>query len=205
MVMGARARIVIADDDLLTVTTTRMLLERLGYDVVGVATDGVAAVELGRSLRPDVILMDVQMPVLDGVEATRTLMREQPACVILISGRECLTDLAEQAGAMGCASKPLWADQLPALIETAQERFRRFLRLAAQAAGPEEALRKWAPLHRAVLAQSAALHITEEQAFQQLWRQPARRVVAPPRVRTARRPTARHRPGPTRTPAGNGV
>jgi AmiR/NasT family two-component response regulator len=201
--MGAKARILIADDDLLTVTTTRMLLEHLGYEVVGVATDGAAAVELGRTRRPDVILMDVQMPRLDGVQATRTLMLEQPACIVLVSGRECLTDLAEQAGAMGCASKPVWADQLATLIETARARFGRFLRVAADTASTEDALRRWTPLQRAVLAESAARHITEEQAFARLWPQPARRV-AMPRARTRSHVTGR-RPGPAPTPAGNGV
>lgn len=199
--MGATARILIADDDWLAVMTTRMLLEHLGYEIVGVATNGAAAVELGRSLRPDVILMDVQMPVLDGVQATRTLMLEQPTCAILVSGRECLTDLAEQAGAMGCAPKPLWADQVPALLAHAQERFARFLRIAKEVADPEEALRQWTVLQRAVLAQSAALHIPEEQAFRRLWRQPARRA-APPR---ARRPKTGRPSGPAPKLATNGV
>ncbi len=77
-------RIVIADDQGIVLGGLRMILEAAGMDVVGEAADGKAAIELTSRLKPDVVLMDIRMPVLDGIEATRRLVRDQPAIKILV-------------------------------------------------------------------------------------------------------------------------
>ncbi len=82
--MGGNARVLVVDDEWLAVATTRATLESLGYEVVGTASNGAAAVQLCQSLHPDVVLMDVQMPKTDGVQATREIMSQQPTCVILL-------------------------------------------------------------------------------------------------------------------------
>ena len=76
-------RVVVVDDQELVRTGFAMILERAGMTVVGQAADGVEAVELARSTRPDVVLMDVRMPRLDGIEATRQLVAELPAVKVL--------------------------------------------------------------------------------------------------------------------------
>ncbi|MFF4776655.1 response regulator [Microtetraspora fusca] len=110
-------RILIADDQTLIRSGLRAMLEtETGFDVVGEAADGAEAVEAARRLRPDVVLMDIRMPHLDGVSATRALLAQSPApCRILVLTTFHLDDYVAQAlraGASGFLLKDSTADQL---------------------------------------------------------------------------------------------
>jgi response regulator NasT len=114
-------RVLIVDDDLLTANLTRVLLEREGYLVVGKATDGLEAIELTQTLQPDVILMDVNMPILNGIEATRRIQARCPTPVVMLSADSSArtTGLARAAGARAYLSKPVLPHELGQAIAAA--------------------------------------------------------------------------------------
>jgi AmiR/NasT family two-component response regulator len=118
-------RILVCEDEGLTVLRLRKVLSRLGYEVVGAARDGEEAVREAHRLRPDVILMDVRMPKLDGVQATERITQECPTAVIMLTAfsEPELVERALAAGASGYLVKPVADDQLRPAITVARERF----------------------------------------------------------------------------------
>jgi len=108
-------RVVIADDQELVRVGFRLILERAGFDVVGEAGDGAQAIALVRETKPDVVLMDIRMPVLDGIEATRAIVAESPATRVLALTTFDLDDYvyaAVRAGASGFLLKDVTPEDL---------------------------------------------------------------------------------------------
>ena len=117
-----KIRVLIADDHRLFAETLEALLATEDrVDVVGWAQDGKEAIRLARKLRPDVILMDISMPIMDGFEATRSIRRYQTdACVLMLTGSNSRTDvdLARKAGAAGYVTKDrIAAELIEAIVE----------------------------------------------------------------------------------------
>ncbi|MEU8121240.1 response regulator transcription factor [Spirillospora sp. NPDC049024] len=117
-------KVLIADDQTLVRGGFRMILSRSGIEVVGEAADGLEAVTAARRLRPDVVLMDIRMPGMDGLEATRRVLADDPACRVLILTTFDLDQYvysALAAGASGFLLKDVTPEHLVAsvkLIET---------------------------------------------------------------------------------------
>jgi AmiR/NasT family two-component response regulator len=135
-------RMLIAEDELILAYAMRGQLEQRGVEVVGLAADGTAAVAQCRQLHPDVILMDVRMPEIDGIEGTRLIMQHCPTCVIIVTAfaDEETRTKAEAAGAMGFLSKPIQAAGVLEEVPQARARFAEFAALCAESSGVEEAL-----------------------------------------------------------------
>jgi len=126
-----RIRVVIADDESIICMDLREMLSNLGYLVVGEAGDGRSAVNLARELRPDVVLMDIKMPDMDGIEAARVLTEERIAPVVLLTAfsQRDLVDRAKEAGVVGYLVKPIQEADLAPAIEIALSRFQEFREL----------------------------------------------------------------------------
>lgn len=115
-------RIVIADDEPITRMDICEILNEAGYSVVGEASDGLDAIELCRKHKPDLVLMDVKMPLLDGLKATKVIINEELANSVVVltaySGVE-FVDRAKEAGVMGYLVKPIDEKALLPTIEVA--------------------------------------------------------------------------------------
>jgi two-component system nitrate/nitrite response regulator NarL len=118
-------RVLIVDDEPLFVQMVEALLAaESGIEVVGSAENGREAVSRALALQPDVILMDISMPVMDGVEATRIIRTRNPdACVLMLTGSSATADIdrSRQAGAAGFLTKDrIGANLLDAIVDLAQ-------------------------------------------------------------------------------------
>ena len=110
---AATARVLTVEDDPIVRADLRLVLEDAGFDVCADARDGVEAVELARSHSPDLILLDLGLPRLGGVAATRAIMRERPVPIVALTGRSpALASEAIEAGVVVCLRKPFAADHL---------------------------------------------------------------------------------------------
>jgi DNA-binding NarL/FixJ family response regulator len=112
-------RVLIADDQELIRTGFRLILTARGIDVVGEAADGAGAVDAARRLRPDVVLMDIRMPTMDGLEATRRILAHSPLCRVLMLTTFDLDRYVYAAlsiGASGFLLKDVTADHLAAAV-----------------------------------------------------------------------------------------
>jgi phosphoserine phosphatase RsbU/P len=126
-----RVRVLVCEDDGLISLTLRKALTVVGYEVIGEAKDGEEAVQLANRLQPDVILMDVSMPRLDGIEATKRIMQECPTVIIMVTAYsdEEVVQQASDAGAAGYLVKPVNNEQLQPAITLACTRFAQFAEL----------------------------------------------------------------------------
>jgi len=121
----ATMRVLIADDDPIIRLDLKQMLENLGYEVVAEGGDGQQAVDLARETQPDVCILDVKMPVMDGIEAVEIITEENIAPTILLtaySDKE-LVDRAKNAGVFAYLVKPFKPSDLPPSIEVARTRF----------------------------------------------------------------------------------
>jgi AmiR/NasT family two-component response regulator len=162
------ARVLVAEDEWLIAVTLCRQLESQGYEVVAVVGTGAAAVAACHQQEPDLVLMDIQMPQMDGLAATRTLMETCPHPVVVVTGNATLREAAEEAGAMGYAVKPLLAHEIPGVMTRAQRRFRWFMASRREASDSAGAVPSWRKLLAAARHLQQAEGDSEERAFERL-------------------------------------
>jgi len=160
-------RVVIAEDEALIRLDLKEMLEEEGYVVAGEAADGETAVSLTESLRPDLVILDVKMPVLDGISAAERIAADHLAPVVILtafSQRE-LVERARDAGAMAYLVKPFTkADLIPA-IEIAASRFQEITALESEVGTLRDRLEVRKLLDRAKGLLQSERGITEAEAF----------------------------------------
>ena len=160
-------RVVIAEDEAIIRLDLRETLEEEGYEVVGEAGRGDTAVELVRDLRPDLAILDIKMPGMDGLEAAR-LITDERLCGVLVLTAFSQRDFIEQArdaGALAYLVKPFQKSDLVPAIELAIARFRELSALADEVKGLEEQLetRKVVDRAKGILMDRHAM--SEQDAF----------------------------------------
>jgi AmiR/NasT family two-component response regulator len=165
-----RIRIIIADDESLIRMDLREMLANLGYLVVGEVGDGRSAVNLARELRPDVVIMDIKMPDMDGIDAAKILTEERIAPVILLTAysQKDLVERAKEAGVVGYMVKPFREADLVPAIEVALARFKEFEALHKEVNDLQLALetRKLVDRAKGILMDSQGL--SESDAFRKI-------------------------------------
>jgi signal transduction histidine kinase len=117
--------VVIAEDNFLLRKGIEELLKNIGHNILGTAPDGEQAIELVKNTNPDIVLMDIDMPKLNGIEATKTIMEECPVPVIILSAYDFdyLVEDASKVGISAYLSKPTNENELKRAIEIAMARF----------------------------------------------------------------------------------
>jgi len=112
-----RPRVLVVEDEFVVLLTLKVQLAAIGCEVVGTAREADAAVDLARTLRPDIVLMDLGLPGKDGAEATSAIMSEAPTRIILVTAYgDDRVDRALEAGARAVLTKPIVQEQLAKAI-----------------------------------------------------------------------------------------
>ena len=157
----------IAEDEALIRLDLKEMLEEDGYVVVGEASDGEAAVKLTESLRPDLVIMDIKMPGLDGISAAERITSDHLAPVVILTAfsQRDLVLRARDAGAMAFLVKPFTKADLVPAIEIAVSRFQEFSALESEVSNLKERLEVRKLLDRAKGILQAERGLTEPEAF----------------------------------------
>jgi AmiR/NasT family two-component response regulator len=165
-----RTRIIIADDESIVRTDLKEMLTNLGYLVVGEVGDGRSAVNLARELKPDIVIMDIKMPDMDGIEAAKILTEEQIAPVILLTafGQKELVDRAKEAGVVGYLVKPFREADLAPAIEIAASRFNEFRVVQQEVEDLQNALETRKVVDRAKGILMDTQKMSEQDAFRKI-------------------------------------
>jgi len=160
-------RVVIAEDEALIRLDLAEMLAEEGYEVAGQAEDGETAVALAESLRPDLVILDVKMPRLDGIAAAQRIASQRIAPVLILTAfsQRDLVEQARDAGAMAYVVKPFSKADLVPAIEMAVSRFAEVQQLALEVADLGEQLATRKALDRAKGVLQQQLGLTEPEAF----------------------------------------
>jgi AmiR/NasT family two-component response regulator len=165
-------KILIAEDETIIRLDLRSLLESSGFEVCAEARDGEEAVALARELEPDLAIVDVKMPRLDGIEAARRILDERPIPIVMLTayGQEELVSRAVEVGVFGYLVKPFREQDVLPAIQTARARAEELQALREEAGSLAEALAARKAIERAKGIVMAKEGLTEAEAFARLRR-----------------------------------
>jgi AmiR/NasT family two-component response regulator len=187
---GQHRRVLIAEDEALIRLDLREMLIEEGYDVCGEAGDGEEAVRLAEQTRPDLVILDIKMPIMDGLAAAEKIAGERIAPVVILTAfsQRDLVDRARAAGAMAYLVKPFQKSDLVPAIEIALSRYAELQALESEVANLSDRLEARKLVERAKGRLQQAFGMTEPAAFtwiqraamdsRMTMRQVAERIVA---------------------------
>ena len=163
-------RILIADDEPIIRLDLKKMLEDLGYEVVAELGDGAKAVEAARALKPDVAILDIKMPEMDGIDAAKILTEEKISPVLLLTAYSQidLVNRAKDAGVYSYLVKPFKEADLMPQIEVAVARWQAYVRIEEQAADLEDKLETRKAVDRAKGILMDQYGLKEEEAFRRI-------------------------------------
>jgi response regulator NasT len=170
---GRALRILIADDESIRLMSLRAQLAALGHTVIGEASNGREALEMALDKKPDLAILDIKMPVMDGIAAAEKMTEASPLPIILLSAYS-EAELVERAAHANIAAylmKPVSEEDLRPAIALALIRFEQFEALRREVAGLREALEARKLIERAKGIMMRRLDLSEEEAFRRLQRQ----------------------------------
>jgi two-component system, response regulator PdtaR len=167
MTAPAPLRVLVAEDESLIRLDLVEMLREEGYEVCGEAGDGQAAVELAHELRPDLVVLDVKMPVLDGLSAAEQIVRARIAPVVILTAfsQRDLVERAREAGAMAYLVKPFQKKDLLPTVEMAVSRFAEVVALEREVADLSGRLEARKTIERAKGLLQAEHGMSEPEAF----------------------------------------
>jgi len=163
-------RIVIADNESIIRMDLKELLEEAGHSVVGEASDGVKAVELTRKHRPDLVIMDIKMPEMDGITAAKIISNEKIAPVLLLTAfsQKEIVEKAKDSGVLAYLVKPVKEANLFPAIEIALSRFQEFAELERELEEVKNSLETRKILDRAKGILMDAYNLSESEAYRRI-------------------------------------
>jgi two-component system, response regulator PdtaR len=171
-VTSGKTRVLIAEDEALIRLDLKEMLEEEGYDVVGEVGDGRQAVDRAAELRPDLVILDIQMPVLDGLSAAEQIAGDRIAPVIVLTAfsQRDLVERARDAGAMAYLVKPFNKNDLVPAIEVARARFAEMSALDSEVRSLEDRLEARKSIEKAKGKLMTDQGMTEAEAFRHIQR-----------------------------------
>ncbi|MHB9093567.1 MAG: ANTAR domain-containing response regulator [Eubacteriales bacterium] len=163
-------RIILADDEPITRMDIKEMLEEEDFLVVGECGDGLTAVNLAKAVKPELVILDVKMPGMNGIEAARLLTEEHVAPVLLLTAYSNVEMIiqAQEVGVLAYLVKPVTKSNLIAAVRIAISRYKEFDVLRNEIAGLNEALRTRKLVERAKGLLQKKYLMSEEQAFKKI-------------------------------------
>ena len=162
-----KLRILLADDEAILRLDLREMLADAGHDIVGEAANGQEAVKLAAELKPDFIIMDVKMPIMDGITAAKIIAADNIAPVLLLTAysQQDIVEQASEAGVIAYLVKPVREEQLFPAMEIAAKRFQEMQKLNLELDKLKESLETRKLLDRAKGILMTAHGMTEQEAY----------------------------------------
>ena len=178
--MAEKYRIVIADDEALICMDLREMLEGAGHTVVGVGSDGVEALDLVKEKKPDLVILDVKMPRLDGIQTAKMIAHDNAAPVVLLTafGDEDIIEKAKKSMVFGYVMKPVDERNLFPAIQIAVSQFRQKSEIVDRVKDMEREFAARKIIDRAKGLLMDYYHISEEDAYRRMQQTSMKRGIA---------------------------